>query len=142
MSQTSDKRGRGRPRREGADAEILAVARAMLAERGYRELSVDEIAERAGVAKTTVYRRWPSKGTLVAAAIAPAAPATSSADELLHETQTMLEPLADAQDDAEILGVIRAILAPRRIALTRLLHGDAARADALLGALWLRLFVK
>ena len=58
---SSAKRGRGRPRREGADEEILAVARAVLGERGYRDLSVDEIAERAGVAKTTVYRRWPSK---------------------------------------------------------------------------------
>lgn len=141
MSETSQKRGRGRPRREGADEEILAVARTMLAERGYSDLSVDEIAERAGVAKTTVYRRWPSKGTLVAAAIAPTAPATTSADELLRETQALLAPLADAHDDAEILGVIRAILAPRRAVLTRLV-GDSERADELLGALWLRLFVK
>jgi AcrR family transcriptional regulator len=140
--ETPEKRGRGRPRREGADETILAVARAMLSELGYRELSVDEVAERAGVAKTTVYRRWPSKGTLVAAAIAPTAPTATSADELLHETQTLLAPLAGAQDDAEILGIIRAILAPRRIALTQLLGGDAARADELLGALWLRLFVK
>ena len=65
------KRSRGRPRREGTDEEILSVARKLLAERGYRELTVDAVAERAGVAKTTVYRRWPSKGALVGAAIVP-----------------------------------------------------------------------
>lgn len=137
----NEKRGRGRPRREGADEAILEVARTLLAERGYRDFSVDVVAERAGVAKTTVYRRWPSKGSLVAAAIAPAATTAASADELLRETESLLAPLADAQDDAEILGIIRAILAPRRAALARLLH-DEERADEILGALWLRLFVR
>ncbi len=61
---------RGRPRRAGADEEILTVALELLREKGYRDLNVDEVAERAGVAKTTVYRRWPTKGALVAAAIA------------------------------------------------------------------------
>lgn len=112
----------------------------MLAERGYRELTVDAIAERAGVAKTTVYRRWPSKGVLVAAAIAPRPPSTNDAAELLRETESLLAPLADAEDDAEILGIIRAILAPRRDALARLVGHE--RADELLGAVWLRLFVR
>src|SRR5882672_5955709 len=65
------KRGRGRPRREGADEEILAIARTMLREKGYRDLTVDAVAEAVGVAKTTIYRRWPSKAALIAAAIAP-----------------------------------------------------------------------
>jgi len=127
-------RGRGRPRREGADEEILAVAREMLAEHGYRELTVDEVAERAGVAKTTVYRRWPSKGSLVAAAIAPAPPHGSDAATIVRETEALLTPLADADDDAEILGVIRAILEPR-LALLRKLD---PRADELLGAVLVR----
>lgn len=136
---SSAKRGRGRPRREGADEEILAVVRTLLEERGYRELSVDEVAERAGVAKTTVYRRWPSKGALVAAAIAPAPLSAASVDELLHETRTLLAPFADAEDDAEILGVLRAVLGPRREALATLVGEQ--RADELLGALWMDLFL-
>ena len=135
---SSPKRGRGRPRREGADAEILDVARTLLDERGFRALSVDEVAERAGVAKTTVYRRWPSKGALVAAAISPTIAATSP-EELLAETRALLSPLADAEDDAEILGILRAILGPRRAALAEMV--GAERADELLGAMWVALFI-
>jgi AcrR family transcriptional regulator len=112
----------------------------MLEERGYRDLSVDAVAERAGVAKTTVYRRWPSKGVLVAAAIAPSPVSASSADELLHETETLLAPLAGAGEDAEILDVVRAILIPRRTALAELLD-NPTRADELLGALWMRVWL-
>jgi AcrR family transcriptional regulator len=64
------RRGRGRPRREGADAQILDTTLGLLEERGYADLTVDEVAERTKVAKTTIYRRWPSKGALVAAAVA------------------------------------------------------------------------
>jgi len=135
---SSAKRGRGRPRREGADEEILDVARDILAERGYRELTVDAVAERAGVAKTTVYRRWPSKGALVAATIAPAS-AYPDAEAIVRDVRELLAPLADAEDDAEILGVLRAILGSRRRALAELL-GDA-RADELLGAVWMKTFV-
>ena len=52
---------RGRPRDPGADARILAAACALLMERGYERMTVDEVAERAGVGKATVYRRYPSK---------------------------------------------------------------------------------
>lgn len=64
------RRGRGRPRREGADAQILDTTLAVLEEKGYTDLTVDEVAERTKVAKTTIYRRWASKGALVAAAVA------------------------------------------------------------------------
>jgi AcrR family transcriptional regulator len=134
---SSAKRGRGRPRRAGADEEILTVARALLDERGYQAFSVDEVAERAGVAKTTVYRRWASKGALAAAAITPA-PLPSSADELLRETRALLATFADAEDDAEILGVMRAILVPRRALLGRLVEN----ADQLLGAVWIETFIR
>lgn len=139
-SVNEEKRGRGRPRRAGADDEILAVARTMLAERGYGDLTVDAIAERAGVAKTTVYRRWPSKGALIAAAIAPEGPRGNSAAAIVAETERLLAPFASS-DDADILSVLRAILAPRRMALASILH-DETRADELLGAVWMRLFLR
>ncbi|MEU6844602.1 TetR/AcrR family transcriptional regulator [Streptomyces sp. NPDC046716] len=61
---------RGRPRDEEADARILDAAGDLLLERGYDRMSVDEAATRAGVAKTTLYRRWPTKDHLIVAVVA------------------------------------------------------------------------
>jgi AcrR family transcriptional regulator len=55
---------RGRPRSQEADRAILHAAAELLAERGLGGMSMEEVAARAGVAKTTLYRRWPSRGTL------------------------------------------------------------------------------
>jgi AcrR family transcriptional regulator len=45
---------------EQARAEVRAAAKAVLAERGVAGFSVDAVVERSGVAKTTIYRHWPS----------------------------------------------------------------------------------
>lgn len=55
----------GRPRSAAADAAILAATRAALVELGWSKLTLGDVATRAGVAKTTLYRRWPSKGALI-----------------------------------------------------------------------------
>jgi len=55
---------RGRPRSAEADRAILAATADLLASRGLADMSIEEIAARAGVGKTTIYRRWPSKGLL------------------------------------------------------------------------------
>src|SRR5688500_3394917 len=119
ISPMQTKRGRGRPRRQGTDEEILSIALEMLTAKGYRELTVAAVAERAGVAKTTVYRRWPSKGALVAAAIAPMPHRAASVEEWLRDTRRVLQMLAEA--DGEIVDVIRAVLEPRRPVLVELL---------------------
>ncbi len=49
--------------------EVLAAALAAFAEQGYAGLSIEDVAVRAGVNKTTVYRRWPTKADLVGAAL-------------------------------------------------------------------------
>jgi AcrR family transcriptional regulator len=61
---------RGRPRSERAHQAILDAANEILEERGFVDLTIDEVAQRAGVSKTTIYRRWPTKGTLVFEAFA------------------------------------------------------------------------
>ena len=48
---------------------MLAATAAALADVGYETLSIDDVAQRAGVHKTTVYRRWPTKAELVADAV-------------------------------------------------------------------------
>jgi AcrR family transcriptional regulator len=56
---------RGRPRSERSHRAILDAANELLGEGGFAELTLDEVAQRAGVSKPTIYRRWPTKGTLV-----------------------------------------------------------------------------
>ena len=60
---------RGRPRSDAAEAAILAAAIEVLAERGFSDTSVDQIAARAHAGKDTIYRRWPHKSDLVRAAL-------------------------------------------------------------------------
>lgn len=59
----------GRPRSAAAEQAILRATVAEVAEVGIRALSVERVAARAGVGKATVYRRWPAKDALVAAAV-------------------------------------------------------------------------
>ncbi|MFJ3580898.1 TetR/AcrR family transcriptional regulator [Streptomyces sp. NPDC090127] len=60
----------GRPRSVEADAAILDATRAALVELGWSKLTMGDVAGRAGVAKTTLYRRWASKNELVVDAVA------------------------------------------------------------------------
>ena len=61
---------RGRPRSAAIDERILAATLEHLRERGYAELSVEQVACAAGVGKASVYRRYRNKADLAAAAIA------------------------------------------------------------------------
>jgi AcrR family transcriptional regulator len=47
----------------------MEAALAELAQVGYRALKLEDVATRAGVAKTTLYRRWPTKSELVRASL-------------------------------------------------------------------------
>ena len=55
---------RGRPRSEAARKAILAAAAELLLDRGLPGVSMDTVAERAGVSKATIYRWWATKETL------------------------------------------------------------------------------
>jgi AcrR family transcriptional regulator len=60
----------GRPRSAAADEAILAATRDALVELGWSKLTMGDVAHRAGVAKTTLYRRWAHKNELVVDAVA------------------------------------------------------------------------
>src|SRR5438067_8052092 len=59
----------GRPRSARAHRAILAAALALLAEEGFEAMSMEGVAARAGVGKSTIYRRWASKEALLIEAV-------------------------------------------------------------------------
>jgi AcrR family transcriptional regulator len=58
----------GRRRGAAVEATVLDATIALLVERG-ASLAVEEVAEASGVHKTTIYRRYPTRELLIAAAI-------------------------------------------------------------------------
>lgn len=86
--------GSGRPRNPDIDAAILRAARDLLVDRGYEGMTVEAVARAAGSGKAAVYRRWPSKGALVVAAVRalhrdPDVPDTGSLrDDLLQSARS------------------------------------------------------
>src|SRR5438552_17303325 len=64
-------RAPGRPRSERAEKAIIdATLDLLVEEAGVAGLSIEAIAGRAGVGKTTIYRRWPNKEALIIDALA------------------------------------------------------------------------
>jgi AcrR family transcriptional regulator len=70
-------------------AAVLRAATEAIAQGGYVALRVEDVAHKAGVNKTTVYRRWPTKNDLVAAAIH----ASAGHHEPLPDTGSVREDL-------------------------------------------------
>jgi AcrR family transcriptional regulator len=62
-------RARGRPRSAASDRAILDAARVLLDEGPLGDLTMEKVAARAGVAKTTLYRRWRTKEQLALAVL-------------------------------------------------------------------------
>lgn len=73
---------RGRPRDSAADERILATTFRQLVDVGYGGLSIESVAAEAGVAKTTIYRRYPTKRDLVIAALRTSTPFQGPPPEL------------------------------------------------------------
>ncbi len=64
------KRPPGRPRSEQARQAILRSTLRILGQSGFSDLTIEDVADNAGVGKATVYRWWPNKGALIADAFA------------------------------------------------------------------------
>src|SRR5256885_15798832 len=60
----------GRPRDARADRAILDAALELMADAGVHAFRMDDVADRAGVGKAAIYRRYRSKADLVRAVIA------------------------------------------------------------------------
>jgi AcrR family transcriptional regulator len=106
----------GRPRDSGRDLAILDATLSLLTEVGYEQLSMEAVAGRSGAAKTTIYRRYPDKAALVAAAVERRAPAKppppegNSLREVVHSLAAWLARSISEQD----VGLLGAVFAGMR----------------------------
>jgi AcrR family transcriptional regulator len=62
-------RPRGRPRRPATEEDVLHATVSLLAEVGLAGTTIRAISERSGVARATIYLRWPTRDAVIAAAL-------------------------------------------------------------------------
>lgn len=98
-------------RSEEARAAVLEAADDILAERGFAGVTIEGIAARAGVAKQTIYRWWPSKTDILFEALAEDAAAHFSArgDDLASDLRHHLRQLAVFLTNTDAGAVCRAL---------------------------------
>jgi AcrR family transcriptional regulator len=138
----------GTSRSERARRQVLAVTADLVTEVGVERLTIDEVAARSGVAKTTIYRHWPNKGALVTEAVhtcmSPASPPAGGdlregllacfegavrAGPETRVGEMMLSLLDAAQRDPELDRLLRGYLAERRRPVLELLEAAKARGE-------------
>lgn len=140
---------RGRPRDPDTDRTILRATFSQLIDVGYGALSIESVAAAAGVAKTTIYRRWPAKRELVVAALgtetpfAPPPPDIDSRQALDLFVRQAIGMLVDSgairilgsllveeQREPGLLEIFRErILGPRRGMVEGMLRRGVARGE-------------
>jgi AcrR family transcriptional regulator len=114
----------GRPRDEHIDTDVVLAVLQVLRTRGYRAVTIEGIARDVKRARTSLYRRWPSKRHLVAYAVLSEMGASPAAD-----TGVLREDL-----EAAVGTLLRAFAGPLKQALPGLVADmahDAELADAI-----------
>lgn len=139
----------GRPRSAEADGAILAAATELFCAHGLDGMSVEAIANRAGVSKATIYRRYPSKVEIVVAAAwclsGPAWPVPDTGEtredlsihlrnlaRMLQTTElgrAMPMLLAEKQRNPELAEAHHRFVAERRTATRGILERGIERGD-------------
>ena len=111
---TAEAPQRGRPRSERARKAILEAAAELLLARGLSAVSMDAVAEEAGVSKATIYRWWPTKETLALDALfnewAAARPLPRDTGSLGGDLLSLLRPWARLARSAPYGRVIAALI--------------------------------
>ena len=92
---------KGRPMDRSRDGVILAATLELLAEHGYDRLTMDMVAARARAGKGAIYRRWPSRESLVVDALALECPSLPEPDTgtLLGDLKMLLAHLRPSGED-------------------------------------------
>lgn len=149
---TEETRPRGRPRSSTAQTAILSATIALLLDEGLHAMSMDDVADRAGVSKATIYRWWASKELLALDALSTewAAPTPSNRTDtgsLRGDLLAVLRPwvrqlnekpygrvlaglVAEAQIDPEFAKLYHEhFVQPRRDAARQILLRAASRGE-------------
>jgi AcrR family transcriptional regulator len=103
----------GRPRSEAARQAALAATVDLLLDHGIEGVTFDEVAERSGVAKTTLYRHFGSKQKMVveAAFSCFVEHPTPDTGDLGNDLRVLFDKTAPAEEELRIPDVQRALLA-------------------------------
>lgn len=164
-SNTAEHRPKGRPQSEETRRAILHAALALAEERGYHNVTMLDIAARAGTGRQAIYRRWPSITDLYIEVIVDQIHAISTPQFLAADLETYLTYafafmrgpagkiavglLSDSQSE-RVAQVFRPLLAMRLKLLTGVVEHFAAEhhrdfsvspaliAEALAGSMWYR----
>jgi AcrR family transcriptional regulator len=159
----------GRPRDSAIDRAIVEASRALVLERGISGYSLHEVARRAGVPKSTVYRRWGSKQHLLLSTLdhlrvtETLVPDTGTLrgdlvtlvrerfEAIVNGDSALIRIGVEAASDPELSAAIAEILARRRRDVYPVLERAVARGelsedtdfddalDLVLGAVWGRI---
>ncbi len=134
---------RGRPRSEDVDLVILESVLDTIAEDGINKVTMEGIAQRAGVSKASLYRRFPTKSDMAKAAVehirseSPTIPERGSAYErLLYVMEAtrasiqgsrygriMLAVISHSHDHPELAQLVYdRILQPRRMRIREIVE--------------------
>jgi AcrR family transcriptional regulator len=109
---------RGRPRSEKARLAILESAAELLLAQGLSAVSMDAVAERAGVSKATIYRWWPTKETLALDALynewSAARPRARDTGTLRGDLMSLMRPWARLAGSRPYGRVIAALITEAR----------------------------
>jgi AcrR family transcriptional regulator len=138
------------PRAVRSRDAILRAAWSIVAERGYSSATIEAIAERAGVGKPTIYRRWPNRAAVVmdaflveSEAVLPLPDLGSAREDFRERLRAVVQALTshprgaalagligDAQQDAPLAAAIAdRFIAPLRVGVIELLERGIARGD-------------
>jgi AcrR family transcriptional regulator len=151
--------GPGRPRLQETDHRILHAVLELLHEHGTAAVSIDAVATRSGVARTTIYRRYRNRSELIAAALSDLIEAPVSAPDLpfreklrwvLEQIGHLLEALGPGgvgavldDSDPEFTAVLRRLISERldalQLAMAEVDDGELGPdldADSLVGLLF------
>jgi AcrR family transcriptional regulator len=141
---------KGRPRDERIDVEITSAALDLLATEGFDRFTVEAVAARAGVAKTTVYRRFPTRNDLIVGAllrlndeIPPPPVAGPVRDRLILVLQgirrrttesvrgrILMQVMSEGQRDPDLAALVhQRVLAPRRQVLRGIIADGIASGE-------------